>query len=142
MPLPIWLAELRPPWLLIIMIYWLLRCPYHVGLGVVWLVGLFLDLLQGSLLGEHAYAFVFIGFLVSYFNVRIRQFPFRQQMLIILALLILYQVLLLIVQIFMHLSPDLWLYWLPAVAGTLLWPLVYGVMESIRRALNKDKNNL
>lgn len=130
-PLPVWLTGLRPPWLLMTLIYWLLRRPYHIGLGVTWLLGLFADLLHGSLLGEHAYAFVSLACLSIYFHQRINSFPFRQQMLVMLSLLSLYQLLLLFVKLAIGHVPDLWLFWLPAVTGTLLWPFIYGVLEMV-----------
>lgn len=133
MPLPIWLIWLRPAWLLMTLIYWSLRAPYHIGLGVAWLLGLFADLLYGTLLGEHALAFVVIGFFIAQFHVRINRFPFRQQMLVVLALLSLHQMLLLWVQAAIDELPDLWLYWLPSITGALLWPLVYGVLETCNR---------
>lgn len=133
MPLPVWLVWLRPAWLLMVLMYWCLRNPYQVGLGIAWLLGLFADILCGTLLGEQAFGFVLVAFLVARFHVRINHFPFHQQMLIVFGLLVVYQMVVLWVQAALGQLPDLWLYWLPSVVGTLLWPLVYGVLETCRK---------
>ena len=47
-PLPDWLAPLRPDIALLAVIYWILTSPRTAGLGYAWLAGLFLDVLRGE----------------------------------------------------------------------------------------------
>jgi rod shape-determining protein MreD len=54
---------IRPDFLLVIMIYWVLQAPYHCNIGWVWFAGLLVDLSTGSLLGQHALTFAITAFL-------------------------------------------------------------------------------
>ena len=65
LPMPEWTTWLRPAWVLMILIYWAMTVPYRVSIGVAWMVGLMVDLLNGTLLGEHALAFTTVIYFVS-----------------------------------------------------------------------------
>ena len=54
LPMPDWTIWLRPVWVLMVLIYWAMMIPYQVSVGTAWLTGLVVDLLNGTLLGEHA----------------------------------------------------------------------------------------
>ena len=56
-PMPPWAVWLRPNWMLAIMIFWLMTASHRVGIGMAWFVGLFMDLLTGTLLGQQALIF-------------------------------------------------------------------------------------
>ena len=53
-PLPTPLEPARPDLLLLLVIYWSLSAPRIAGLMFAWLCGLAIDLLKGTLLGQHA----------------------------------------------------------------------------------------
>lgn len=55
-PLPGMAAALRPAWVPLFVLCWLIVSPRYCGLWFAWLAGLMLDLLYGSLLGQHALA--------------------------------------------------------------------------------------
>ena len=54
LPLPSGLEPVRPYLLAMVLCYWLLETPQHVGLGTAFLMGLFVDVLSASLIGENA----------------------------------------------------------------------------------------
>ena len=62
-PLPDWLDPVRPDLALLAVIYWILTSPRIAGLGYAWLSGLFLDVLRGMVLGQHALGFLVVAFL-------------------------------------------------------------------------------
>src|SRR5258705_5627025 len=74
-PLPESIRAARPDLLLLLVIYWSLSAPGTVGLVFAWLCGLAIDVLQGSVLGQHAAAFLLIAFLTHKFQLRMRIFP-------------------------------------------------------------------
>ena len=53
----------RPDFMLVVMLYWLLRAPNLCNVGTAWLVGLLVDLATGSLLGQHALSFTLTAFI-------------------------------------------------------------------------------
>ena len=83
-PLPDYLEFLRPYWVALVLIYWGLETQGLVTLGFAFTIGLALDLLTGSLLGQHALGLVIITYLVTRFRFRLRFFPPWQQALAVL----------------------------------------------------------
>ena len=56
-PMPDWFSAIRPQWCALILLYWCFALPMHVGIISGWCVGLLLDVLLGTLLGQHALGF-------------------------------------------------------------------------------------
>src|SRR5437870_4813673 len=80
-PLRGYLVWLRPAWIMMVLVYWSVMFPGRVGIGMAWVAGLLLDVLQGTLLGEHALAMTAGIFLVLRIRTRFRFFPMVQQAL-------------------------------------------------------------
>ncbi|PWG65237.1 rod shape-determining protein MreD [Sediminicurvatus halobius] len=132
-PLPTAAEQLRPEWTALVLIYWSLALPQRVGVGVSWLVGILQDVLQGTLLGAHALAFALVAFLTMKLYQRIRVFPLWQQALTVLMLLLTVQLVLLWIRGLTGQPGADWAYWLPAVAGTVAWPVVFVLLRELRR---------
>ena len=54
MPLPSWAVSWRPAWVAMVLIYWCMALPQRMGIGISWVLGLLLDVQQGTILGQHA----------------------------------------------------------------------------------------
>jgi rod shape-determining protein MreD len=96
-------------------------------------MGLLVDMLTGSLLGQHAMALTIVAYLTLRFHQRIRLFPIWQQALTVLVLLVLHQLLALWVSRFIGRPGPPWFYWFPSLTGMIVWPLVYFALRSLRR---------
>lgn len=132
MPLPESLRALRPDWVTLTLIFWCLVLPYRVSVGSGFVAGLLLDTLSGTLLGEHALSLSLIAYLCVRLHQRIRVYPMWQQALTVMLLLTLHQLLTLwIDSVIGRPMPSLG-YWLPALIGALLWPLIYQLLTSLR----------
>ena len=136
MPLPDWLRPARPDWVGLVLIYWCLALPDRVGVVTGWFAGLLVDLLTGTLLGQHAMALAVIAWLTLRFHQRIRLFPVWQQALIILVLLVLHQLLALWVDRFIGRPGPPWYFWTPSLLGMLLWPLIFASLRTLRRSFS------
>lgn len=135
LPLPSWAAWLRPEWVVLTLLYWVIALPHRIGLGIAWLLGLFLDALQHTLLGEHALAMVVITFIALKIHRQFRFFPLWQQAFSIMLLLAIYQFLRFWIQGIIGQLGEGWLYWLPVVTSGLLWPLVPYLLRENRQQL-------
>ncbi|HVX00087.1 MAG TPA: rod shape-determining protein MreD [Candidatus Babeliaceae bacterium] len=135
MPMPGWTVWLRPAWVLLIIVYWTMVAPYRVNVGIAWFLGIILDVLNGTLLGEHALALTISTYVVSRMYSRLNMFPLLQQGLIIFFLVMLYQFIIFCIQGFIGELPHGWLYWSPCVTSMLLWPWVYSIIGNCRRRL-------
>lgn len=130
LPLPTWAVWLRPEWVVLVLIFWVLTLPYNVSVMIAFCLGLLMDLLMGVLLGEHAAAFVVITYFVSRFHARIRLFPTWQQSVMIFFWMLIYQVYLLWMSgLSGGLRSNSW-FWLPALITALIWPWVYMTLKS------------
>lgn len=133
-PLPDSLVLFRPELVTLLLIYWCMALPDRVGVGVGWVAGLMLDVVQGALLGQHAFALAIVAWVTLKLYQRIRVYPVWQQALAVLLLIVLSQMIVLWVQGIIGHSPRTWMYWLPSVTSMLLWPWLYLFMHNIRRA--------
>jgi rod shape-determining protein MreD len=136
LPLPSWAVWLRPQWVMLVVIYWCLALPERVSVGIAWLIGLFLDVLQGTLLGQHALALAVVAYFIVKFHPRIRLYPVWQKTLIVFFLSLIYLALLYWVQGLMGVLPKAWEAWYPALTSTLLWPWVFIILRDLRRRFN------
>lgn len=132
-PLPDWLRPFRPEWVLLVLIYWSMALPAMVGVGVAWAVGLLMDVMEGSLLGQHALGFAVTVYLVLHLYQRVRAFPLAQQAAAVALLLIPYMSVSLWVMGMSGHSPGAWRYWTPLLTSAMIWPVVFPVLRSLRR---------
>ena len=130
--LPPAMTPWKPYWLALVLIYWGLEDQSRVGLGRVFVLGLIADLLVGNLLGEQALRLVALCFIVARFRPRLRFFTMWQQTLAVLALLVNDRILLLMVRAFAGEALPPPQYWLSPLAGALLWPFVFLLLDDLR----------
>jgi len=133
LPMPDWVAWLRPAWVLMILIYWTMILPARVNVGIAWLMGMMVDLLNGTLLGEHALAYTVVIYLVTRMDIRLRMYPVIQQSFSILLFILIYQFILYCIQGFIGQLPASNLYWLSSLTSMLLWPWFFVLMRDYRR---------
>ena len=131
-PMPEAAEPWRPYWVALVMIYWHLETDHLRTLGPAFAIGLVLDLVSGTLLGQHALSLVIINFLVARFRNRLRFFPPWQQALAVGALLVNDRIVRLwILALLGRGWPD-WNWWLPPVTGLLLWPFAFLLLDAVR----------
>ncbi|MHB1566461.1 MAG: rod shape-determining protein MreD [Acidiferrobacter sp.] len=133
MPMPASVQLLRPDWVALVLAYWCLAIPDRVGVGSGWLVGLALDGLYGSLLGEQALAKALLAYLTLHFYLRLRMFPRWQQALAIGGLIGVSDLVVLMIRSLVHGAPPIWSDTAPMVANVLLWPFVFVILREVRR---------
>ena len=132
-PLPDWLAPLRPEWVALVLIYWCMALPNRVGVGIGWITGLLLDVLLGGLLGQHALSMSIIAYLTLKLHQRVRVSPLLQQAFSILILILLHQILIIWIQGITGHAAHTWTYWLPSLSSMLIWPAIFIVLRNLRR---------
>ncbi len=133
LPMPQALQSLRPEWTALVLIYWSLALPQRVGVGIAWLVGLCQDALLATPLGAHALGFALAAYLTIKLYQRIRNFPLWQQAFTVLMVLLLIRLTLLLARGLVGNPVTDWQFWLPALTGTLMWPLVFWLLRFLRR---------
>lgn len=131
-PLPQWASPFRPDWVTLVLIYWAMILPRTWSVGSAWIVGIVLDVAQGTLLGQHAVALCFVVFITIRFHLLMRVFPILQLTATVFALLALYQFLLFWINGVAGLSAPAIDYWAPVISGTIIWPVAYMFLAGVR----------
>lgn len=134
-PLPDWASRFRPDWAALTLIYWSMALPRSYSVGSAWLVGLVLDVAQGTLLGQHALALSLITYMTVKFHLQLRVFPLSQMTATVLGLLGIYQFILFWINGVAGIYAPAVSYWGPIVTGTLLWPVAAVLFGGMRYRL-------
>lgn len=137
-PLPDSVVIFRPMWVALFLAYWLLSLPHKVGMLTAWVLGILLDVLQGTLLGQNALALTLIAFLLMTLQQRMRMFPLWQQSMVLLVVFGLSQLVLLWLHALTGSRVSTLTFLMPALTSAALWPLVSFILHKIQRRLNLD----
>ena len=129
-PLPDVLDALRPDFLVLVVLYWAIVSPQSGGLGLAFMTGLALDVIQGVVLGQHALALVLVAAWATNLRLRLRVFPLLHQTLSIFALLAGYQFILFWVDGATGNPVTSFSRWLAPLTGALIWPVLAGALSS------------
>ncbi len=132
MPLPESLDPFRPDWLALLVIFWAMQLPRTWSIGTAWIVGLILDVSQGTLLGQHALAFCVVAFMTVRFHLLMRVFPLLQLSATVFGLLAVYQFLLFWTNGVAGTHAASTVYWGPVVTSALIWPLLFMILSGVR----------
>ena len=139
MPLPDWAVEFRPDWVTLVLIYWAMATPTRIGVTMAWFTGLLLDVSYGTLMGQHAIGMVLVIYVIHLQHQRLRVASLLQQAIVIFFLLLVKQLLSLWVDGMLGRAPDSWLYFMPTITSTLLWPWTYLILRDLRRKFSIEK---
>lgn len=131
-PLPPGLDPFRPPWVTMGIVYWAMMWPRRCGIATAWLLGLILDLLQGSLLGQHALALSVVAYLTLRFHLQIRIFPLWQLTMTAFALLAIDAFIVFWIDGIAGAPTGDATRWLQVVAGAVVWPPVMAIFDRVR----------
>ena len=80
---PFWLSWFRPHFTVLVVLLWATYYPGSINFILIWLLGLLLDVLYGSLLGVNAGLLVLISFLAWKFYERFVSYSYFQQVVLV-----------------------------------------------------------
>jgi rod shape-determining protein MreD len=115
--------SLRPDFMLLVILFWLLRAPNQCSVGTAWFMGLWVDLATGGIFGQYALAYTITTFFAVIYQRRLVLFSSTQQLVYVFSLLFLSQLILLVLKTFAGKEFLGWSYFLPSITGVLLWQL-------------------
>ena len=114
---------LRPDFMLLVIIFWLLRAPNQCSVGTAWFMGLWVDLATGGIFGQYALAYTVTTFFAVIYQRRLVLFNSTQQLVYVFSLLFMSQLILLILKTFSGKEFLGWAYFLPSITGVLVWQI-------------------
>lgn len=127
--------KLRPDFMLLVIIFWLLRAPNQCNVGTAWFIGLCVDLATGGTFGQYALAYTVTAFFAVVYQRRLVLFNATQQLVYVFLLLMISQIILLILKTFAGTEAPGWTYFLPSITGILMWQL------AVTLGLNTGRSN-
>ena len=139
MPLPDWAIAYRPDWVTLVLIYWSMTLPSRIGVTMAWFAGLLLDVSYGTLMGQHAVGLVLVIYVIHLQHQRLRMASLLQQAIVIFFLLLIKQLLALWVDGMLGRAPDNWLYFMPTISSTFLWPWTYLILRDLQRKFGTER---
>jgi rod shape-determining protein MreD len=132
-PLPVTLRWARPEWVTLVLIYWVIALPQRVGIVVSFGVGLLLDALEGTVLGQNALSLSVVAYLSLLLYQRLRVFNMIQQCAVIFVMVGINQLVSQWVQNLGGVGAISVMFLLPAFLSALLWPAVLTLLRGVRR---------
>jgi len=133
LPLPTWAEPARPAWVVAMLLWWCLFAPQRANVGAAFTLGLLLDVLKGSVLGQHALALTLAAYLAARFHLQLRVFPMWQQTTMVGAFALLVGGLLWWTDGIAGHPSSLLLRVPGAIVTALLWPWLAELMRGLAR---------
>jgi rod shape-determining protein MreD len=128
LPLPQLLSILWPNLLVLVVLYWSTMTPMAGGMLIGFVAGLTLDLLNGSQLGQHAFAMCLVTYLAIRLHLLTRAKPIFEQALFVGVALLVYETALWAIDGFSGHHRGSWTRWLHILTGAAIWPVITGLL--------------
>lgn len=132
LPQPTWMAYAKPQWVFVVLLFWLMHAPRKIGPTVAWCIGLYMDLLMGTVLGEHALIYVVFTYVIQRFMRVVQAIPLWQQILGIGMAGVINMAVQVVFLRFNGVHVLSWAMLLPAVANMIVWPWLYLSCRDVR----------
>ena len=136
MPLVTWAEEIRPHFMLMVVIYWAMALPHRVNIGIAWVMGLLLDVSYDAVLGQYALALALIAFFTVNLHQRLRVFPLWQQAIVVFVFAMIYSLIVLWIKGITGNAPSVWTILAPCFTTAVLWPPMFLILRKLRRIYN------
>ncbi|MCL1861209.1 MAG: rod shape-determining protein MreD [Proteobacteria bacterium] len=130
-----------PDWAALVLVFWCIREPQYIGMGIGFFLGILVDIGHGTPMGQHALAYVVLAFIANGLARRIMWFPSLLQALHVLPMLLVAQALMAGVRVFVGEEFPEWNYFLSSIVGAALWlPLTYLLLLPQFQPVDRDEN--
>ena len=128
-----------PDWVALVIVFWSIRSPLVVGTGTAFVLGILMDVVDGSLMGQHALAYVLMSYAGRVLAHRILWLPLKQQLVSVLPIIFIGACLQVLVRWFAGDElPSLFYFVQPFVTVALWVPATYVLM--LPQFLSNDRD--
>ena len=117
-----WWLAVKPDFVALVVLYWCIQQPRKVGFASAWVLGLMMDVADGSLFGQHALAYSVLAFGGIVLHRRVLMFTMRDQVLHVLVLLLLNDLMILAVRMLAGAGFPGVTYFIGSLTAAALWP--------------------
>ena len=117
-----WWLWVRPDFVALVVLYWCIEQPRKIGFTAAWLLGLLMDVADGSLFGQHALAYSILAYAGIVLHRRVQRFSITPQVLHVIPLLLLNDVIVLVIRMLTGADFPGYQYFAGSFVGGALWP--------------------
>jgi len=135
-PWPNTIAYMMPNWVLLSLMYWCIALPHKVSVGTCWSVGLLVDTLSDSLLGQNALIYSIAALFAHKLYLRMRNYRVWQQAIFILFFLSFMQLLSLWISQLANANGSGYAHWYQPISSAVVWPIMFLLLRLVRRRFN------
>ena len=118
-----WLV-IKPDFVALVVLYWCIQQPRKVGFASAWLLGLLMDVAEGSLFGQHALAYSVLAFAGIVLHRRVLMFSMRNQVLHVIVLMLLNDLMVVGIRMLAGAGFPGFQYFIGSLIGAALWPVL------------------
>ncbi|WGZ95288.1 MAG: rod shape-determining protein MreD [Candidatus Thiothrix putei] len=119
----------RPEWVALTLVHWALIIRDRISLVMVFAIGLIVDALYGSLLGQHALGYVLVTYLAVRLSLRMTPEAFLQQLALLFAILGVYMLVnLWMLRVISSGGALGWIYWVSLLSSIVIWPVYHSLL--------------
>ncbi len=130
-----------PDWVALVLCFWSIRESRRAGMGWGFVLGLLMDVADGSVLGQHCFAYVLLAYTATTLSKRILWFPLVQQALQVLPLLLATQLMQALMRLLVGADLPGWGYLVGPFVATALWiPATFLLLLPQYQPVEQDPN--
>jgi rod shape-determining protein MreD len=130
-PLPGFIADIRPLFVPLVVLYWAIFFPLQFGLGKAFLSGLILEAMQSLVIGQAVMCLIAITYFALKNSRRIQLASLPQQMLTVAMILLVYQFLQIWMESVLGRPADYSARFIVVITSMILWPGIIVFMRSL-----------
>lgn len=128
-----WWLWARPDFVALVVLYWCIDQPRMIGFTAAWLLGLLMDVADGSLFGQHALAYSILAYAGIVLHRRVRQFSITPQVFHVIPLLLMNDVIVLVIRMLAGADFPGYQYFIGSFVGGVLWPVLSVALKILQR---------
>lgn len=141
MPWGGWIMWMRPDFVALVVLYWVIEQPRRVGFTAAFVLGLFMDVAEGALLGQHSLSYSILAFAGIALNRRVRRFSLTSQVAHVIPLLLVNDLIVLGVRMLAGADFPGYRYFVGSFIAGALWPLM-SVLLKLPQRPRSDPNHV
>lgn len=119
----------KPDFVALVVLYWCIEQPRKMGFIAAWLVGLFMDVADGTLFGQHALAYTILAYAGIVLHRRVRMFAITPQALHVIPLFLMNDLIIVGVRMLGGADFPGWHYFIGSFVAGALWPPLAALLK-------------
>lgn len=135
-----WMLWLQPDLIALVLVYWCIEQPRRVGFTTAFALGVFMDVADGALLGQHALAYCLLAFGAIVMHRRIRVFTPTAQIVYVVPLLLLTDVVVIAIRLLAGADFPGYNYFIGSLIGGVLWPVLSALLKLPQQHPRSDRS--